>query len=632
MFSNCSVMDLPSYNTNSATTVEQPLFLSNMNTPNIPWLKSKKHHQTTTTTTTNISSRSKQQVQPQRNGPLPALPTTTSTTMANNNTNKKLNYHQRQPPVLLPPTGSLRKRSLSITSNEHQTIISSSSKSSSSSSSSNSSSSFTNATNVTNKPTHYSKLLNHQRQHVLPSNKVNHHSPTSLKSLPSSPFPLSSNHSMKKNSNMNNNKNNKDNKIDRHILQPIGSVFTSSKSSTLPLASPPTPTSPSSSSSSNSSYKKTPKYNYSKNIDQDVNRILAFIDTSMSSSLPSYSIDPQTPISPNSTISTHLPSVISTITPSLSTPMTTSIINPSSSMITSPIHPSSSSSPSSFSSSCSIDYPLLQNNEEQDRMVAQHYILRTAFHDNDYMATSMKPILEQGCIVLDMGCGSGTWTMEMSTAYPSSTFIGIDKLALFPKDIKPKNCHFRKMDLTQPTLPFPDQSVDYIFQRDLNWALLAYQWDDLIKEFLRILKPGGWIELMEMDVESQSSQLIERSLNDKLLHGLSMRQQDPYIARRLPSMLAINGFRRVSSQFQSLPLGWGKSHSNKEDHLTTCSEFARAAGSQYKYLLKSLQPWLVSTIGCSNEKYDSILDQLPFEWSQSHTYIKWHNVIAQKSY
>lgn len=114
------------------------------------------------------------------------------------------------------------------------------------------------------------------------------------------------------------------------------------------------------------------------------------------------------------------------------------------------------------------------------------------------MASGMKSLLQQGSVVLDMGCGSGTWTMELATAYPESHFIGVDQLPLFPKDIKPKNCHFATCDLTCVPLPIPDASVDYIFQRDLNWALLTWQWSALIKEYMRILKPGGWIELMEM--------------------------------------------------------------------------------------------------------------------------------------
>lgn len=64
-------------------------------------------------------------------------------------------------------------------------------------------------------------------------------------------------------------------------------------------------------------------------------------------------------------------------------------------------------------------------------------------------------------------------------------------------DIKPKNCFFRSYDISHLPLPFPDNSVDYIFQRDLNWDMLSQAWDPLMAEYMRILKPGGWIELVE---------------------------------------------------------------------------------------------------------------------------------------
>ncbi|KAI8068290.1 S-adenosyl-L-methionine-dependent methyltransferase [Gongronella butleri] len=300
---------------------------------------------------------------------------------------------------------------------------------------------------------------------------------------------------------------------------------------------------------------------------------------------------------------------------------------------------------------------------EQDRLVTQHYVLRTAFDDQDYQAP-MQPMLDQGCVALEIGCGPGTWSMEMSTAFPESTFIGLDLDTCFPNFIKPKNCHFRKCDITQLPLPLPDNSVDYIFHRDMNWALLAIQWPLLVKEYLRILRPGGWIECMEMDVETQSSRRLEQYINDHLMHSLRQRGQDPSIAKRLPSLLAIQGFRRVSSQFQSLPLGWGKAHqgkSQKRAHantsshptphnssnssnssnsansaaattLPTCSEFARAAGSLHTYTLQSLRPWLASNMACSLEKYDAWLERVPAEWADAHTYVNWHAVVAQKPF
>lgn len=158
-----------------------------------------------------------------------------------------------------------------------------------------------------------------------------------------------------------------------------------------------------------------------------------------------------------------------------------------------------------------------------------------------------------------------------------------------------------------------------------------------------------------------------------VINGLSMRQQDPFLVHRLPTMLSIIGFRRVEDCTQSFPLGWGLSHSNSTTTTTNssireeeeeeeqdesssrcssstngssssgsqpketqapprphCSEFARAMSSQYLFLLKSLRPWLSTVMNLNYEKYDEYISGLPEEWSRAQTYINWHCIIAQK--
>lgn len=156
-----------------------------------------------------------------------------------------------------------------------------------------------------------------------------------------------------------------------------------------------------------------------------------------------------------------------------------------------------------------------------------------------------------------------------------------------------------------------------------------------------------------------------------------MRQQDPYLVHRLPTMLSINGFNSVEDSSQSFPLGWGLSHSNsttttasgssstieeseeeqqeeevdlvassqssttstlnsepkaivKKQERILCSEFARAMSSQYLFLLKSLRPWLSTVMNLSYDKYDEHISGLPAEWSRAHTFINWHCIVAQK--
>ncbi|KAG0186549.1 hypothetical protein DFQ28_007635, partial [Apophysomyces sp. BC1034] len=104
-------------------------------------------------------------------------------------------------------------------------------------------------------------------------------------------------------------------------------------------------------------------------------------------------------------------------------------------------------------------------------------------------------VLNEGCTVLDSGCGPATWTLEMAEMYPRSEFHGIDVSAVYPEDIKPANTHFYMANVIQ--LPFPDNHFDYIHQRTLSFGLTQDDWAKAIQELIRVLKPGGWLELTE---------------------------------------------------------------------------------------------------------------------------------------
>lgn len=129
-----------------------------------------------------------------------------------------------------------------------------------------------------------------------------------------------------------------------------------------------------------------------------------------------------------------------------------------------------------------------------------------------------------------------------------------------------------------------------------------------------------------------------------VLEGMALRRQEPHIARHLSTLLAVNGFRRVQSQFQSFPLGWDKEqveekhgdtltpselvHQQKQKRIR--SELARLAASQYLFLLQSLRPWLSLVMNLSTDKYNNYIIGLPEEWRQGQTYTNWHCATAQK--
>ncbi|CAJ0838511.1 11171_t:CDS:2, partial [Entrophospora sp. SA101] len=60
----------------------------------------------------------------------------------------------------------------------------------------------------------------------------------------------------------------------------------------------------------------------------------------------------------------------------------------------------------------------------EDICTLTHYALRYLWNNN--FSAPVKDLLKSGgrC-VLDIGCGSGTWILEMSYDYPSTSFVGI---------------------------------------------------------------------------------------------------------------------------------------------------------------------------------------------------------------
>lgn len=109
--------------------------------------------------------------------------------------------------------------------------------------------------------------------------------------------------------------------------------------------------------------------------------------------------------------------------------------------------------------------------------------------------------LKEGIKVLDSGCGPGVWALEMAKEFPKSSFHGVDMTAHeFTKEKLP-NFEFTVGNLLEG-LPFEDNTFDYVYQRLLFLGLNDEGWTKVISELLRVLKPGGYIELLEASNKS----------------------------------------------------------------------------------------------------------------------------------
>ncbi|CAG8499761.1 5919_t:CDS:2, partial [Gigaspora rosea] len=130
-------------------------------------------------------------------------------------------------------------------------------------------------------------------------------------------------------------------------------------------------------------------------------------------------------------------------------------------------------------------YYLPNDENETDRLHFQHFLIRYIWQNN-FSAPVEHILSKPGAKVLDIG-------------YPLAKVIGLDISPHQPTQIIPKNFEFIKAN-TQERLPFDDNTFDFVFQRLLIIGYTKETWPNVINELVRVLKPGGYLELCEVSM------------------------------------------------------------------------------------------------------------------------------------
>ncbi|RIA98247.1 S-adenosyl-L-methionine-dependent methyltransferase [Glomus cerebriforme] len=256
--------------------------------------------------------------------------------------------------------------------------------------------------------------------------------------------------------------------------------------------------------------------------------------------------------------------------------------------------------------------------DEKEHLV--HVVIREIFKGN--FSSPIQDILsDPDAKILDVGCGSGFWVIEMAADYSKPSYIGLDKLPLFPKSTFPSNVQFLQHDLSEG-LPFEDNTFEFVHIQALGSEFTEPEWESFVyKELARVLKPGGWLEICDPEFEMTNCGPTLKQLNLTVCNGLMSRNLNPQMAKRHQSLIksTLSFSPTVLHDKGYLQLGC---YTNKIGKIGTllCKEHCRYAYQGPLGKMMKVQP----------KDVNNLVDKIEIECELYKPYYFIHRICVQK--
>ncbi|KAG0021813.1 hypothetical protein BGZ80_001641 [Entomortierella chlamydospora] len=280
-----------------------------------------------------------------------------------------------------------------------------------------------------------------------------------------------------------------------------------------------------------------------------------------------------------------------------------------------------------------LPYLLPCDEQEGERLLLQHYVIRYAFGSN-VIAPIDTTIAGK---VLDCGCGPGTWVMEMATEYEDLDFYGFDVSPMYPSAIHPRNAHFSMGNILDPEIPFASDSFLLVHQRNMLLGLTQDAWPGVVQDLFRCVIPGGqgWLQLSEVDPIWSRPGPVSRSFLKMLNETAQNRNVDVLLPQRLDQVLVDVGCENVKMMMVEIPIGpWGgKIGILWRDVLKAEMEALKPVVLQAELEAAVARGQDIAVCGAemtTSEEWDEMMTQVWAEMDQYHTFSRVYLAYGQK--
>ncbi|KAF2434307.1 methyltransferase, partial [Tothia fuscella] len=209
---------------------------------------------------------------------------------------------------------------------------------------------------------------------------------------------------------------------------------------------------------------------------------------------------------------------------------------------------------------------MLPNDEmEQDRLDLHHHVYRLILGGALFRAPISKDVQR----ILDFGCGTGIWAIDMADEFPNAHVTGTDLSPIQPSFVPP-NCSFYVDDVESDWAIPPEDRFDFIHGRSMAGGI--EDWPKLLGQCLDNLKPGGWLEMQEYQamVGSEDDPSMKKYPNiqywvDLVCEGSIMFKKTLHIAKDMKQWMIDAGFEDVREEIYKVPCGtWPKNPKLKQ--------------------------------------------------------------------
>lgn len=215
---------------------------------------------------------------------------------------------------------------------------------------------------------------------------------------------------------------------------------------------------------------------------------------------------------------------------------------------------------------------LPKDDQEISRLDFQHHLLRYTLRGN------FAAPIDQATSILDVGCGTARWAIEMAQLFPEANVIGLD---IVPPSTRvpaynerlPENFLFVNGNVFDG-LPFTDGSFDFVHMRLLFTAIPAQRWPQVIRELIRVTRNGGWVELVEGGLPQSGGPAMD-AINAWIAEVSGRRGIDVGVGTQVGTFLQQTGLANVVFRDIYLPIG---RYGGRAGHMTATDTFAMFEG------------------------------------------------------